>query len=400
MTYDLNTPSIARLWRYQPDWSAGYEVTRSFRTDIFTSRNDTEQRRALRDVPRLAARYRTVVQDDDRQAANHFLRAWQNKPTAVPDFARYSALTGSSLAGASTLTHASPPAWIAAGQLLVLCGAELELIEVVSVVGATVTLADPLANAWPSGSIIRPAIFGLLTGQLASTRFHRGAAQLSVQIDAYPGGEPPEAQGTADTTFNGYEVFTAEPNWAGSPPLNYIWPVEPVDYGIGRTAQFRPIEVAQRLVEAEFTGLAPSAAQAIEQAFLRAKGRRGAFYRPTTEKDFTLAATAASASSTFLHSGTDLADDFGSIDYAEEPAAIEVCKTDGTRLHRLITDIAVSGGNSLVTVSSAWPSNLTTSNVARISWMPLVRFASDDLTTAWRSPMSATIRTAFQSVRA
>lgn len=401
MSYDLNTLSAARLWPYHPDWSSGYEVKRAFRTDIITSRNNTEQRRALRDVPRLSASYSTVVQDSVLRAANHFLRAWQNKPTAVPDFSRHALLTGSSSAGVSTLTLASPPAWVAADRLLVLCSAsETELVEVESVVGSTINLADPLANSWASGSVVRPAIFGLLNGRMSSSRYHRGAADIAVSIDAYPGGEPIEAEGAAATTFNGYEVFTAEPDWSGSPGLEYIWPVEQIDYGIGRTAQFRPIDMAQRVIEAEFSSLSASAALAIEQTFLRTKGRRGAFYRSVGEKDFDLAATASSGSSFFLDSGLDLFNDFGGVDYAENPTAIEVCLTSGTRLHRLITGITSSAGNSRVAVNSAWPTNLTTTNVARISWMPLVRFASDELTTRWQTPLSATIRASFQTARA
>lgn len=401
MSYDLNTLSAARLWSYHPDWSAGYEVTRAFRTDIITSRNGTEQRRALRDVARFSASYRTVVQDSDLRAANHFLRAWQNQPTAVPDFSRHALLTGSSSAGASSLTLASPPAWVAANRLAVLCDAtDTELVEIEGVAGSTITLADPLADAWATGSVLRPAIFGLFNGRLTSSRFHRGAAEIAVSIDAYPGGEPVEDDGSAGTTFNGYEVFpTLEPDWSGSPGLEYLFPVEQVDYGIGRTAQFRPIDMAQRLTEATFN-LDRDDTEALEQFFRRMKGRRGAFYRGTGEKDFALAATASSGSSYFLDSGRALFDDFGGVDYAANPTAIEVVLTSGTRLHRLITGITLSSGNSRVAVNSAWPTDLTISNVARISWMPLVRFASDEMTTRWVMPLSATISTNFQSVRA
>jgi hypothetical protein len=396
VTYDLNTPGVARLWHYGPDWSAGFQVTRSFLTDVITSRSNKEQRRALRDVPRLALAYRAVVQDDDGQAANHWLRAAQNRPAVVPDFTRYKLSTGPSSAGASVLTIASPPAWIAAGQLLVLCRAdEHEVVEVASVAGSTVNLEDALVNAWPSGSVVRPGIFGLLGGRLQSQRFHRSAAEIGVTLAAYPGGEPPEDEGSADVTFNGYEVFTAEPDWSGAPALDYLWPVEQIDFGIGRTAQFRPVERAEQLVEAQFSGLTAAEAAEIEQHFLRMKGRRGAFYRPSGEKDMTLNADVSGA--TFVAAGSDLADDFGAVDFAENPQAIEIVQTNGTRVHRLVTDIAASGGNSAVTVSSSV--TLAVATTARISWMPLVRFAADDLTTDWRTPLAANIRTTFQTIR-
>jgi hypothetical protein len=73
--------------------------------------------------------------------------------------------------------------------------------------------------------------------------------------------------------------------------------------------------------------------------------------------------------------------------------------TDGTHIYRRITDIASSGGNSLVTVNAAWGTALSSGNVARISWMPVCRFGSDEMTTSWETPLHARSRLTFQSVR-
>lgn len=396
MTYDLNTPSSARLWPYSPDWRARFQVSRAFLTDVWGSRNNTEQRRALRDAPRLSLAYSTAVTGDRDRAANEFLRAWQNKPAAVPDFSRYVRTAALASAASDELEIASPPAWIAAGQLLALCGSGgFELVVVASVAGDIVTLTEVLASAWPSGSVVRPAIFGLLAGAMRASQPKPGASIFDVALDAYPGGEPPESEGTASDVFNGLEVLTLEPDWSSPPTWEHIWPVEQVDYGIGRTAQFRPIDRAQGLLEAQFTGLDTAATTGLEQIFLRAKGRRGAFYRSTCRPDMLLNADVA-ASTTFVVQGRDLADDFGAVDFAAVGQAIEIIKRDGTRLRRLVTDIALSGANTAITVSSAV--TLTTATTARISWMPKVRFASDTLTTEWLTPSFAQIRTTFQTV--
>lgn len=382
MTYDVRNPSVARLFSGQPDWRSGYEVTRSFKTDMTRSRNGTEQRRALRKVPRLSVRYRTVDE------VSHFMRVWQANPTAIPDFSRHALVSGSG----DTLTFTTVPAWVSVGGLLVLCGDTPELVEVESIAGTTVTLTDTLAGTWGAGSVVRPGLFGLLSGTTQSSRFHRGIAETSVDFAVYPGGEPPEDEGTG-TTFNGYEVLTAEPDWSASPSFDYIWPVEQIDFGTGRTAEFRPIVLPQNLIEAEFP-CSVAEAVAIEQFFLRRKGRRGAFYRSTGHKDFTLAANASGTS--FAAQGTALFNDLGTFDFATYPQAIEAVLTDGTRLRRLVTGITTSGGNSIVAVNSSI--TMTTANTARISWLPLVRFASDDLVTRWITPLRASIRTAFQGI--
>lgn len=399
MSYDVLTPEVARLWPYSPDWRGGFNVRRSFKTDIAPSRDNTEQRRAVRFNPRLAVEYRTTAGGDDLRAVNHWLRAWQNKPTIVPDFSRWARLTGASIVGQDELTVSPMPVWAAEGQRLILCGDVTEEVLVTAVAGSTITLEDNLANAWAIGAVLRPAFHGLFEGRMTSSRFTKGAAEISVALSAYPGGEPPRTAGTAWATFNSREVFTLQPDYAGSPSLSYAWPIDEVDFEFGRTAQFRPIDRAERTVEADFNGLTAAQVGEVEQFFDRMKGRRGAFYMPTWEKDFVLAATAGSGTSAFLAEGPEIAADFGSTDYATVETAIAVCMTDGTHIYRRVTDIAASGSDSLITVNAAWGVALTAATVARISWMPIWRFASDEMVAAWRTPLHGNVRLTFQSVK-
>lgn len=401
MTYDVQSPGAARLWPYPPDWNEGFDVRRAFKTDIFTSRNNNEQRRATRTSPRFEVEYKATVEGDDHRDAKHFLRAWQNKPTIVPDFARWARLTAGAALSATAIVIDPLPVWAAEGQNLILCGAGglQERVLVDSVAGTTLNLADALDHAWALDSVVRPTFFGLLDGKIAGRRIHRGAASYEVRLDCYPGGEPPREEGTAWATYNDREIFTLVPDYSGTPNISGLWPVERIDYDVGRTAQFRPIDRAETLLEADFRGLSADEAGEVEQFFDRMKGRCKAFYAPTWEKDFTLAAAAGSGTSTFLDEGSALAADFGSVDYSEEDMGIAVCLTDGSHIYRRITDIAPSGGNSQVTVDAAWGTALSTANVARISWMPVRRFASDEMTTGWNSPRSADLRLAFQSVK-
>jgi hypothetical protein len=155
-----------------------------------------------------------------------------------------------------------------------------------------------------------------------------------------------------------------------------------------------------REVEAEFNGLGVALATQVEQFFDRMKGRRTAFYVPTWEADFALAASAGSGSSTFVADGSTLFDDFGDVDYSVVNEGIAVCLTDGSTLYRRITDITATGDDSLVTVNAAWGVGLSDANVARISRMPLSRFASDEMTMSWRTPLTASSRLTFTQVRA
>jgi hypothetical protein len=402
VSYDVLTPTVARLWPYKPDWGRSFEIKRAFSTDIITSRDNTEQRRAIRTDPRLSAQYRAVVSGADRRAADHHLRAWQNKPVVVPDFARWARLTSLSLPGSSALTVSPMPTWVAAGQPLVLCkaGVASEQVVVQGVIGMTISLEDPLVSGWAVGDVLRPTFFGLFDGRLSSQRFNGDTVGIDVVIDCYPGGEPPRDAGAAWASLGGVEIFTPLPDYAGSPSVGHVWPVDQIDYGRGRTAQFRPVESMARELEAEFNGLDPSLAMQLEQFFDRMKGRRTAFYVPTWEGDFVLGNSPGSGSTTFIQPGSALFDDFGDIDFSIVNEGVAVCLTDGTILYRRITDISLSGSDSLVTVNAAWGVALSGANVARISRMPLSRFASDEMVTSWRTPLTASSRLTFTQVNA
>jgi hypothetical protein len=400
MSYDVLDPAAARLWNYTPDWSNGFNVKRSYWTDVSLSRDNSEQRRALRSNPRFEISYRTRPSGDDFREAKHFLRAWQNKPTVIPDFSRHALLTDGSIASSTELEIDPLPVWAVAGQRAVLCGGSTsEEILIDSVAGVTITLTDPLANTWAEGSVLRPTFFGLMNGRIQQSRLTPGASDINVELEAYPGGSPPRDAGSAWATFNSREIFTQDPDFIGGMSVAGIWPVETIDKNRGWTAQFRPIDRHEQMVEAEFRGMTAALAFEVEQFFDRHKGRRTAFYLPSGEKDFDLAASAGSGTSQFLSTGLDIATDFGAIDYAAVETALAVYLTDGSRIYRRVTDIDSSGGNSRITVNAAWGVGLSTSNVARISWMPIARFASDEMTTSWKTPLAANARLAFQTVR-
>jgi hypothetical protein len=291
------------------------------------------------------------------------------------------------------------PVWIAEGQTLVLCATGVvEQVLVDSVAGTTATLVSGVDQAWPIGSVVRPTIFGLMSGEISSSRENKAVATIDVAIEAFPGGEPPRATGAAWATYNGHEVFTLQPDYAAPPGVSYLWPVEQVDYKHGRTGQFRPIEQAARSVEAEFNGLDVTGAEELEQFFDRMKGMRDPFYMPTWEADFELVEMAGSATTSFLASGPELAADFATADF-DDGWAVAVCLATGAQLYRLVTAITAEGGNSRITVSAAWGQDITAANLARISWMPLWRFASDDMTTSWVTPLKANIRLPFRQIK-
>lgn len=397
MSYDIADLSNAQIWRFPPDLARGFELRRSFRTDIFTSRNGKEQRRATRDRPRFSTRFDCPMwRDGDLAEARLRIAAAQNAPTAIPDYTRRASLASGVSAGSDQLDLGSMPDWIAEGSYLILCNAgDFALVQVESIYLDVANLTAPLADAWATGTTIRRALVGLLNGSLRARSLRRGAQTISIELEVYPSLIPDEDEGASADSLDGDDIFDEQPDFAGSPGSTYQFPVEQIDFGIGRTAQFRPIEFGQELVETLHSGLSVDEMQRIERAFLRSKGSRAALWRPTGEKDVIPASGASGTQITAT--GPLLASLRGSIDYSEEPLGLAICLKDGSKFYRRVTNIAAVGGNSRITISASVSFSLD--EVARISFMNLVRFAGDDLIIEYGGPNAISTRLRFQGIR-
>jgi hypothetical protein len=261
-------------------------------------------------------------------------------------------------------------------------GGVQEEVLVVGVVGSTITLDDPLVNAWASGDVVRPTFFGLFDGKIVlDGQWRHGIDRVS--IDCYPGGEPPRDAGSAWATLGGIEVFTPR---AGLRQRAERRP------SCGRSTRSTSGAAARRSSGRSTSWRArsrPSSTASrrertqLEQFFDRMKGRRTAFYLPTWEERLRARRLGAVRIVGVPRLGSALATDFGSIDYAVVNEGVAVCLTDGTMLYRRITDIARRAATAW-SRSIAWGVALSTANVARISRMPFSRFASDEMTTSWR----------------
>ncbi len=244
------------------------------------------------------------------------------------------------------------------------------------------TLADPT----------RPGV--LLTGRLTAsvTASHpvSRAAEADISFAVEPGSEQSNAGEAQLYVHAGREVFARRPNWANAVDAAFEWPVDQVDFAQGRIATFRPITQGWVTQQATFLGMTPETVAEIEQFFQRMKGRRGEFYMPTWTDDITLAAVAPVDSRALLAAGGT------AIESREQ--AIAVRMHDGRWLFRSVTAKTHSGADTLISISQPWLFDLRPEDVAMICWMPLFRFASDEVTFEWPVDRAAQMQLSMRSL--
>lgn len=383
------------IWPFRPNWNAPPEITIGYKTDIVTSRSGREQRRALRQQPRKTISYTTLVDSAERQKMLAFLARYQGQQMWAGDPTRKTLTSGTATAGSVSIP---PTDWVTLGQqiLFEIDGVPAVTGTITSVAGSTVTFSPANADPIAVGAVVRPALLSRVTAAVGLVHPVNRVAQAQVSLVVEPGTEMFPEDVTGIYQLEGREIFHFKPNWVSPVTLTLDWPVEQVDYGIGRVATYQPMTQGNTLISASFLGYTRDRADEIEAFFRRMQGRRGEFFMSSGMDDMQLAGNwlLADASTALLEGGTPL--DLFSADLGY--GGIEIRLVDGRRLFRSITTAYATGANTTIEVNSPWPEAINRAQITCISWLQVFRFASDDMTWTWRTDQVGEAQIAMQSL--
>lgn len=384
---------MTRLFPLVPNWASGLTETFEFKTEIQTSRDGSEVRRALRQNPRRGVSY-TAMADGDR-LNQYDATAFDSIGEVVtfPDYTRHTYLTAALPVDGTTVIVSSVPDWLTAGTTVAIVGRRrVALVEIESVVGLTVQFAAAVDRNWPIGSKLRPVLDGYLKAENQSTLVTNTVSSVPIDFDLVPGIYPMSG-GDPGALVSGREVLDIRPNWSSSPAVSYTRDFDTVDYGWGRTANYLPVAYATRSFQATSLLRSASDTRSLRDFFIRQRGCQGEFYVPSWSNDMTLLSAMAGQTGIIVE-GRDVFDA-----YAESTVhrAIWFRMNDGTTLALPVSAITLSGSNTRLTVS-ALAASIQPQNVGLLCWLYVSRFTSDTLTINWVTDEVATVTLATQSL--
>lgn len=252
---------------------------------------------------------------------------------------------------------------------------------------ATLDLSSPLVNAWPAGSVVRPAITGHLQEQLSATYPVNNVLQYQAELSLTPPSEPPFLTEAAIETYGSYPVLDVSPNWQTAPQVQFASPFENVDYGRGVTRTFAPVDFFTRISQFNYTGRSREDIGKILRMFWDMRGRQGEFWSPTWTEDIVAEQDMIATSSTLL-----VEYDAQRYRTSRVNRAIMIQLTDGRRIYRRITNIeAVPGAavRSRLTFDRPLGISMARAGIAMICWLNRSRFATDAITVDWRTDDAA-----------
>ncbi len=393
----LNVPIL----NLPPNWSDPYHVIIEFKTEIIVSRSGKEQRRALRRTPRKSLEYSIALNGAAARQFNAALSAWQAGNFFTPEVTRNCVSTTPMADTALVMTVDELPGWMQLGTAVIIeSGDELDGRIVDQISGNTVTFttanADDDTRAWPIGTVVYPALFGRLVSPMPTRRQTSNVTEATVRFNVAPASEPPLLNPpVAEQTFNGVEVLTLRPNWSKPLDVERRFDSETIDYGWGKTQNFFPTDFSQRLMKATFLGKTRADAEKVVGTFIRMKGQRGVFYMPTYERDMEISPL-ASAGVNLRLSGTEIAD-WLSDDKVYRNIAI-ITRDKQIHCYSISAVAKITTIDTLLTLTTAVTSDVL-ANAAIVCWLPLCRFATDELTISWVTDSLAQFDLSIKSLR-
>lgn len=387
-----------------PNWRNGIRDVYEFKTEIFTSRDGTEQRRSQRIQPRRSITAAILLDGDRMRTFADAMNKARDGKVEISDFSGDPAyLTHTVAADESLLQLDVIPHWMVSGSYIcIVSGRRSTKARVDFISGNTVVLSANLRDAIGSGAKVLPLIAGSLDQSNSISIYTNSVATTSLKINIEPGTvlrspdplpddvtqtQTKEAFGPA-ALFKGRYVLLKKPNYLNQPTLAFNLGFQTVDYGRGITKTFTPLSIVSRTLTATYSGLTRESVLAMLDIFLRCRGQAGEIYVPTWGND--LPEVLAVSVDSIRVKGTDFYDT-----YFQDPAhaAILIRKRDQSLLPCEITHMYVSQGDTWIVCTDEIAA--TASEIEMVSWLFVARFAQDSLTLDWRTDGTASAVLSF-----
>ncbi|OQM75600.1 hypothetical protein [Manganibacter manganicus] len=391
-----------------PNWQNGVRDTYEFKTDVFVSRDGTEQRRSQRVQPRRSITAAVLLDGDRLRVFSDAINAAKDGKVQVADFSADGAVLTETVAdGATVLKVDHVPAWLTGSQpAVLLTGRKAQKVGVDFISGNQVILTAGVKGAVGFGAQLLPMLPAVLSATTSTSVYTNLVSTSSLTLQVEPGTVtreadplPADSSPTSETKqvigpaaiFYGRYALLRKPNYLQQPQVAFNLAYESVDYDRGVVKTFAPVPLVSRTLTATYMGVSHAETMALLDIFVRAKGRAGEIYVPTWGNDFP--PILSIIDNKIMVDDPNFTNTYGD-DRAHK--AILIRKKDGTLHPFEIRSMTFSGGNSVIVTDNNV--SVAPSDVEAVSWMFVSRFAQDSLTLEWRTNGVANITLSFTTL--
>lgn len=362
-------------WTIVPDWKDGVRERLAWSTDVMSSDERDEQRRAIRLSPRRSFDVRMYVEDRERALFEMMMRGWGGRIWAMPVWPDIQILRTPVTLGATSISCATEGRDFRAGGLAMLRSESAfvsEVVQVETVESDSLTLLRPTQMAWPAGSRLYPVRTARFEAQPRTRRLSDRATDVRATFILVEPSDWPEAE---LPTYRGLPVLDTRPDEAEDLTGTYERAMRMLDNISGIPFVLDAADAAFA-VQAHAWKLSGIAERSAFRSLLYAlRGRQVAVWLPTHADDLHLIETLASESVSATIENIGYAR-FGLGQVGSQDIRIEL--RNGDVYYRRITNaVAIDGETEQITIDTALGTTVAPEDVARICFMMLARSQSD-----------------------
>ncbi len=381
------------FWNIPVNWNEPVDYAWEFKTDVFTSHDGNEQRRALREKPRLSIDYTSTFHGQEARDLRSMVAGRLYDPIFVPNFVDNVSAAVDVAVVTDVLVVDSIPIWARYTRpIAVKNKSGWSFRRITSVADGVINLDVPVAIDFTT--VIASAVAARLTPQSTITKKTDSVATMKVSVRETPttSVDPVPPLGEEEgQTYRGFPVLTVEPNWSETVEEAFTRDADVVDFGFGATAIYTKTKQPTAIFKHTVLAKDRVAAKNMIDFFCRRKGRRGSFYAPTWSTDLVFPALSTGVT-TVMCEGRTAFDLFNDSFIYRNLAVIK-----NKVIYPLgISKVELIGGNTRVSLDVPVPLSISGSTSA--SWFVMARFASDILSVRWYTDQVAEFTVSFMTL--
>jgi len=365
-------------------------------TDIIEAHDGAEQRIRVRQEPRQS--FEVVILPNDPAELSRLrvaIAAWQHREWGWPCWHEAVNLAAALPAASSSIPVDTTAAdFRAGGPAIVSQGASLyEVVEVATVAAGSLSLVAPTTMEHPAGASVMPLRMARMTGQARRDDHPTELSKYSVTMQITDNAElTTEA---AAMQYLGYDVLADPLLMPGETmPRQIERPLDIIDPGPGAWATFARTDYPGVVTDHRWRLKNRQDSWAFRRWLHRRAGRCNPEWVPSRTHDLALAVQPTAAATTLQIRDVNYRNVGLNVPGMTHIAAFSA---NGAFVCRQITEaVAGSAGRENLTINAA----LGFTDVSRISFLCLHRFAADRISLTWDRVGVATCRAAMTGVAA
>lgn len=363
-------------WTFVPDWGDGIRERLTASTDILQSESAASQRRRLRLAPRREFTGPMYAEGRERQLLDLALFGWSDRIWSMPIWPDIQLLEGDIATGVDFIPCSTQWLDFRDGGMAMLRGEDAftsETVEILEVLSTGLQLKRATQQTWPAGSRLYPARAAQLLEEPSLSKLTDRLIEAEVQFLVVEVCDWPEW--LPATLYRGLPVWDRRPDDTENLTHAAQRLRSTLDSGFAQPLITDTARRALQVLGQRHLDLGRAARALVRSFIYGMHGRQKVVWVPSHMDDLTLVAAVSAVATTM---------DIENIGYTRfsngKPGRrdIRIELWDGTvRMRRIIGSTELDSQVERVGLDSAIGVEVQPHQVARISWMNLVRFESD-----------------------